>query len=518
MKCPHCNQEHPDDYQFCPKTGKKIELLKACTKNPSCPDHGKYIWPSDSQYCPRCGSELDAPSSNPKENDGDKQSEQKNVTEPVKVTKEKLDSEIAFVAFKKVEYEEEDSDREFNIEDQECPNCGEYGSLVEISDDVVKCTKCGHTVSEDEMDEMEESFDEFDDSDEEEDTYEMHLLNKYGQKIGESFFVPEDTDGYSSGPKVWYNEDFSLIQVRQNATYDILEEKYYNITKRGITEGNEWIIRGEEDDDSEFETVPQDPNEGFLGMCDIIDKETKRVVVANIIFPQTCKTNGDWWYAYQINQEPQGIHFFNKTHHFFINTNDDENEDVYKYGFFSHEENRMGTYHTILEGFAQENRIITAVHEINGDYTTVRIRDERGKLLCEVNPEEYVFKRPYMFGKALAIYKGNDRNELVYFDTTGKVHQINVNFLDEDADAIDCTMVAPDRFVLKPTDDGCEFLMDLNGNILFKCKDFQWWNTIKDYKRIKYLSYYGDYPQGNGIVDLDGHVVITDYDYLYILY
>ena len=59
MKCPHCNQEHPDDYQFCPKTGKKIELLKACTKNPSCPDHGKYIWPPDTQFCPRCGAKLE---------------------------------------------------------------------------------------------------------------------------------------------------------------------------------------------------------------------------------------------------------------------------------------------------------------------------------------------------------------------------------------------------------------------------------------------------------------------------
>ena len=178
----------------------------------------------------------------------------------------------------------------------------------------------------------------------------------------------------------------------------------------------------------------------------------------------------------------------------------------------------MGTYHTKVEGFAQENRIITAVRDFDGDYTAVRIRDERGKVLCEIDPEEYVFKRPYMFGKALAIRKGDDRNELVYFDTSGKIHQINVNILDEDADAIDCTMVAPDRFVLKPTDDGCEFLMDLTGNILFKCRDFKWWNTIKDYKRIKYLSFYGDYPQGNGIVDLDGHVIITDYDDIYILY
>ena len=58
MKCPHCNQDHPDGFQFCPTTGQKINALKACT-NPNCPDKEKYILPMDSMYCPRCGSKLD---------------------------------------------------------------------------------------------------------------------------------------------------------------------------------------------------------------------------------------------------------------------------------------------------------------------------------------------------------------------------------------------------------------------------------------------------------------------------
>lgn len=31
MKCPHCNQEHPDEFLFCPITGNKIETAKAYT-------------------------------------------------------------------------------------------------------------------------------------------------------------------------------------------------------------------------------------------------------------------------------------------------------------------------------------------------------------------------------------------------------------------------------------------------------------------------------------------------------
>ena len=64
MKCPHCGQEHSDNTNFCPETGKKIEVsqdrageLIACT-NPSCSDFGKRILPSDSKFCPTCGASL----------------------------------------------------------------------------------------------------------------------------------------------------------------------------------------------------------------------------------------------------------------------------------------------------------------------------------------------------------------------------------------------------------------------------------------------------------------------------
>ena len=64
MICPHCGQEHPDNFQFCPITGKKIDIIKestseliACT-NLSCNDYGKKILPIDSEFCPTCGSPI----------------------------------------------------------------------------------------------------------------------------------------------------------------------------------------------------------------------------------------------------------------------------------------------------------------------------------------------------------------------------------------------------------------------------------------------------------------------------
>ena len=58
MKCPYCNQEHPDRYQFCPSTGQTINALKACN-NPNCSEFGKHTISQDSLFCPICGVKLD---------------------------------------------------------------------------------------------------------------------------------------------------------------------------------------------------------------------------------------------------------------------------------------------------------------------------------------------------------------------------------------------------------------------------------------------------------------------------
>ena len=64
MKCPHCGQEHPDSFLFCPNTGQRMTpQFKACI-NKQCLDYGKYILPLDSKFCPSCGEKLELEQSN----------------------------------------------------------------------------------------------------------------------------------------------------------------------------------------------------------------------------------------------------------------------------------------------------------------------------------------------------------------------------------------------------------------------------------------------------------------------
>jgi hypothetical protein len=51
MKCPHCNQEHPDNANFCTNTGQRLEPARYC---PNCADR----LPPGESTCPTCGTSL----------------------------------------------------------------------------------------------------------------------------------------------------------------------------------------------------------------------------------------------------------------------------------------------------------------------------------------------------------------------------------------------------------------------------------------------------------------------------
>ena len=51
MKCPHCGQEHPDDFKFCPISGQSLAPQTKVCGNPAC----KYSnVPIEAKFCPRC--------------------------------------------------------------------------------------------------------------------------------------------------------------------------------------------------------------------------------------------------------------------------------------------------------------------------------------------------------------------------------------------------------------------------------------------------------------------------------
>lgn len=57
MKCPHCNQEHPEGTKFCSETGKPMLQLCRCP-NPQCVNYMKSDLSEAFKYCPECGMKL----------------------------------------------------------------------------------------------------------------------------------------------------------------------------------------------------------------------------------------------------------------------------------------------------------------------------------------------------------------------------------------------------------------------------------------------------------------------------
>lgn len=43
MKCPHCGQEHPDDFLLCPYTGKSLKSQTKVCGNPDCQYPNVYL-------------------------------------------------------------------------------------------------------------------------------------------------------------------------------------------------------------------------------------------------------------------------------------------------------------------------------------------------------------------------------------------------------------------------------------------------------------------------------------------
>lgn len=52
MKCPHCGQEHPDNLNECPSTGK---MLKRACSNEKCSYYGEFLFHFEKDICPCCG-------------------------------------------------------------------------------------------------------------------------------------------------------------------------------------------------------------------------------------------------------------------------------------------------------------------------------------------------------------------------------------------------------------------------------------------------------------------------------
>ena len=213
MRCTHCNGEHPDNFKFCPETGKKImPQFKTCG-NEDCPDSGKYILPLEAKFCPRCGRPLGVQNEQKRENTADKDCSKKI----------KSSETVIGLIF--------------------CPECGS----VHFEDDgsghiQYTCNNCGHIWGDDE--------DEDEKKDEDNQDEELYQIGQFfpvsGIVLEQSTVEDAERQSYRYSKIEYLDSGLVIawdngIQIRKEAKSNLFTDIY-------LTSGDEmpkiWEIRG----------------------------------------------------------------------------------------------------------------------------------------------------------------------------------------------------------------------------------------------------------------------------------
>lgn len=443
MKCPHCGQEHPDDTKFCPQTGKKIESQSFTCNNPAC-DYRQPL-PISAKFCPNCGKEL------------------------LKFYKNTCGgygcNNLIIVAYEQVD--EEDG---FDPESQKYIKIFKNNNENILYEGIV-------------------NYDSFN-----------IILNEHPTRIGNRTFINIQTgfNEYIEVSSQGVKTGLTGKSIRRENFHGNSDCSGFKEISRKDVYGFKSIKTGQLYHDIYGSFLINENEKGDTTFFDIFDRHSEDKLHSRIPVK---------WGSVS--------HVENQEFTFWLPIiGDDCKLLVNKYNYFCLEENEIAIENGMYDPYwkpgylvwyyCSPNRILTTFqyddylpnHE---EIKIIRMRDENGNIIKEINADGLFLKYNFKYGRCLAIKEKRNKKIIVYIDEDGDLNEIPNSRVNGDYQDIECFFVTEDVLVIKDKEGAT--MLTTQGEVIFEC-------SIMRELPGALVEYY-DYDIGkNGIVDCSGNIII----------
>lgn len=439
MKCPNCNNNIPNDSKFCKHCGHHIEESNRVIKcsNLKC---GKEI-PSDSKFCPFCGEPL------------------YNKVESLYLNEN--DRSRIIVAYQKSDSDDEDY--------------ADSHKIVTIFKDTYEDVLYFGVVEHNRI---------------------FHSLNEHQWKIGNKTVINLQC-GYDDYLEV------SAMGVKEKLnSQSILCGNYYGHKECFGFEGSNGVFisqRTKKQYDDIFNNFLLNYfEEGEVTYYDIYDRYTEEKLHSRIPVTYGGVVTDDYrvfkhWLHFHCAEI---ILLVNRCSHFCL----DENEVVVDN--FMYDTNWQPGYRKW--SYSSRNRILTTFrydkYEPNYEgIKIIRMRDENGNVINEINADGLFLKGNFQYNKCLAIKEKKNKKLLVYIDENGNTIEIPNIRLHGEAEDFECFFVT-DNVIVVNDEDGATMLTT-KGEVIF--------DSYRMRELADNLVEYYDLESGHcGVIDSTGKIII----------
>ena len=440
MKCPKCNKNIPDGSMFCNHCGQRIEEGNSVIL---CPNSqcGKEI-PSDSKFCPFCGKPL--------------------YHEDESLCLNEKDRSSVIIAYQRLDDDDDDyadSHKNVTIFKDSLENVL-YSGVVKHNSFFYSLEELKQQIGNKTVINLECEFGNYLEVSA---TAVREIVNSKSILWG-NYHGNKECNGFE------VSNCGDLISQRTKKRYD------------GIF-GNFLI--------NFFEN-------GEVTYHDIYDRDTEEKLYSRIpIAYGNLKNEDDREYEHWLQFYcDEVIMLVNRYSHFYL----DENEVVVEN--FMYDNNWQSGYK--IWSYSSRNRILTTFRYDEYEprcegIKMIRMRDEHGNIINEINADGLFLKGNFQYNKCLAIKEMRSKNIIVYIDENGNTIQVPNIRLHGEPEDFECFFVT-DNVIVVNDEDGATMLTT-KGEVIF------------DSYRMRYLSgclvEYYDLESGHcGVIDSTGKIII----------